>query len=66
MTDRIYSDDLLDVIEACADGAPPFEEAGVEHITYSPRVTGENSTVRMMNVTIDGDVYLVVVKKVGG
>lgn len=66
MIRKIYSDLLLDVVEAMTDGAPELEEDGVEQVTFSQRVTGENSTVRMMNVTIDGDTYLVVVKKVGG
>lgn len=67
-TDRTtcYSDTLLDVIETFLDGAPALEEAGVETLSFGGRVTGENETVRMMNVGIEGDTYLVVVKRVGG
>lgn len=67
-TDRTtcYSDTLLDVLETFLDGAPALEEAGVETLSFGGRVTGENETVRMMNVGIEGDTYLVVVKRVGG
>lgn len=67
-TDRTtcHSDTLLDVIETFLEGAPALEEAGVETLSFGGRVTGENETVRMMNVGIEGDTYLVVVKRVGG
>lgn len=60
------SDIILDMVETFLDGAPALEEAGVETLAFGGRVTGEDETVRMMNVGIDGDLYLVVVKRVGG
>ncbi len=66
MQTSYFSDAILDVVETFLDGAPTLEEAGVETLAFGGRVTGENETVRMMNVGIDGDMYLVVVKRVGG
>lgn len=61
-----FSDTILDTIETFLDGAPDLEEADVQTLNFSEHLGGENETVRMMTVTIDGEAYLVVVKKVGG
>lgn len=51
----IHSDTILDKVQES------FPDA-----VFSKRLTGENSTVRMQHVVIDGKKYLIVVKKVGG
>ncbi len=57
------SDALLDTIEAFIDSCPECEGLNLE---FEPRQTGENETVRMQHIIIDGEKYLVVVKRVGG
>lgn len=63
---RDYSDTILDTIETFLDGAPALEEDSVEDLRFTEHLTGEAPTVRMMNVLIDGQTYLVVAKRVGG
>ena len=63
MPKPLHSDTILTVVELFLDTAPTLE--GVD-IKCQPQVTGEDEAVRMMTVTIDGDEYLVVAKKVGG
>lgn len=60
---KYHSDTLLDTLEAFAETHPDFE--GV-HLDFQDRATGEDETVRMMQVDLNGEPYLVVVKKVGG
>lgn len=67
MTDRpCYSDTILDTIETFLEGAPFLEENSVEKLDFLSRAEGENTTVRMLTVNIDGDMYLVVAKRIGG
>lgn len=61
---RHVSDCVLDTIETFLETCPSLNT--VEAMSFQGRVTGENSTVRMMDVVLDGETYLVVVKRVGG
>lgn len=57
------SDKVLDTVETFLETHPELEDVD---LSFGPRTTGEGPTVRMEHVTIGHEVYLVVVKRVGG
>jgi hypothetical protein len=59
MNEQIHSDTILDTIESFLDTCPDLNTK----IEFSERTTGENETVRMQEVTIGDQRYLVVVKQ---
>lgn len=60
---REYSDAILDTVEAFLETNPLLEG---QDLRYDERMTGEEETVRMQHVYIDGVKYLFQAKKVGG
>lgn len=58
-----HSDKVLDTVETFLETHPELEDVDLR---FGERTTGEGPTVRMEHVTIGEEVYLVVVKRVGG
>lgn len=57
------SDAILATVENFLDTCPMLESADV---TIWPITTGENPTVKMMEVDVEDEKFLIVVKRVGG
>ena len=58
----MVSDDILDVIETFIDTNPNLEN---KSITVGKRCTGETPTVRLLEIQVDNNKYLVMCKQVG-
>ncbi len=62
---REVSDAVLDTVQAFLETCPLLERADSCELSFGERMTGEQPTVRMMRMTLDGENFLIQCKRGG-